>query len=60
MRRLISALIATAFLSLTIGTALADDVNLKTNEGIKKFWDSKVHESGDGGGNGGGNGGGGQ
>ena len=46
MKRTIMALIATAFVSLSLAPAFADEPNLKTQKGIEKFWRDHGPESG--------------
>ena len=55
MKRAIIAAVTIAFVSLTVAPAFADDTNLKTQSGIKKFWQEQMDNSrgGDGGGGGG-------
>ena len=52
MKRTISALIASAVFSLLAASAIAAEVDLKTSEGIKQFWQTQsVEGAGANGGN---------
>ena len=48
MIRTIISLFALAVATFAIAPAFADDPDLKTSEGIKKFWESRSAESGGG------------
>ena len=58
MKRSLIAAIAACFLTVVMAPAFADDVDFKTPEGIKKFWQQQEDQRG--GGEGGSGGGGGQ
>ena len=51
MIRTIISLFALAVATFAIAPAFADDPDLKTSEGIKKFWEARPVENGNGGGN---------
>ncbi len=52
MKRTIISLFALAVATFAIAPAFSDEaIDLKTGEGIKKFWESRSVENGNGGGN---------
>lgn len=53
MKRFVVAAFACILLGFVLAPAFADEPNLKTADGIKKFWDQRDKERG--GGEGGGN-----
>ena len=48
MKRVFVGLIATAVLAVFVGSALAGEPDLKSAQGVKKFWNEKTTESGGG------------
>ena len=46
MKRAITALLATAIFSLLAASAIADEIDLKTPEGVKQFWQNHQVEGG--------------
>ena len=44
MKRMIMAALAFACASVSVAPAFADDINLRTSSGIKKFWDEHKAE----------------
>lgn len=49
MKRIIASAFAIAIASLAIAPAFAEDVDLKTDAGIKKFWELRHVEGASGG-----------
>lgn len=45
MKRTILCLVATAFFALGVGSAFAEDQDLKTDKAIEKFWQQRAVEN---------------